>query len=196
VKHERLHRQLRFWETAFAERDEAHMNEHYNLNSTDLDILEAVKLLLRRLSEPFTVRPDQLVSIAKLLHVVSRAPQVCRSVNASISISIRTRQEKFSFTSSWQFSAFDGKLSVSTGRSEHDPAVGGDWYNEMEWSIRPSEKSEYNNRWDEEWLVPELQYYPEQKLNIDLRSSDYEISVEDHENELLGDYGQEEDEAS
>ena len=45
-------------------------------------------------------------------------------------------------------------------------------------------------------MVPELQYYPEQKLDMDLRSGDYEISVEDHENELLGDYGQEEDEAS
>jgi hypothetical protein len=195
-KHERLHRQLRFRETAFAERDEAHMSERYELISTDLNVLEAVKFLLRKLAEPGVVRPDQLISIAKLLHVASRAPRVCRSVDASVSISIRDKKEEYRGMSCWQFSAFDGHLRVQTGGSEYDPTVGSDSFSTMEWSIHPSQKAEWNGVWDESWMVPELQYHPEQKLNIDLRSSDYEISVEDHANELLGDYGQEEDEAS
>ena len=44
--------------------------------------------------------------------------------------------------------------------------------------------------------MSELQYSPERKLDIDLRSGDYDISVEGDENTLRGDCGQEEGEAS
>jgi hypothetical protein len=45
-------------------------------------------------------------------------------------------------------------------------------------------------------MVPELQYYPEQKLEIDLTKGEYEISVEDNGNELLGNYGNEDNESA
>jgi len=172
------------------------MSEHYKLTSEDQDILEAVKLLLRKLSEPFAVRPDQLISIAKLLHVASIAPRTCRTVNACVSISLRSKQEEFRSTSCWQFSAFGGHLSVETGRSVYDPAVGSDSFSTMEWSVRPSERAEWNGVWDEQWMVPELQYYPERKLHVDLTSEEYEISVEDDENELLGGCGNEDKESA
>lgn len=172
------------------------MSEQYKLTSEDRDILEAVKLLLRKLTEPFVVRPDQLITIAKLLHVASRAPSVCRSVNAVVSISIRTRQDEFSTTSCWQFSAFNGRLKVSAGGSEYNPAVGSDSFSTMEWSIQPSQRAEWNGVWDEQWMVPNLQYFPDGKLNIDLTSSEYQISVEDDENELLGDFGNEDNESA
>jgi hypothetical protein len=172
------------------------MNEQYKLTSEDRNVLEAVRLLLRKLSEPYAVRPDQLISIAKVLHVASIAPRVCRTVNASVSVSIRTEEEEHRSLSCWQFSAFDGHLRVATGGSEYDPAVGSDSFSTMEWSIQPSEKAEWNGVWDENWMVPNLQYYPKQKLNIDLHSGVYEISVEDDENELLGDTGQDEEEAN
>jgi hypothetical protein len=98
--------------------------------------------------------------------------------------------------SCWQFSAFDGHLSVQSGGSEYDPAVGSDSFSTMEWSIHPSQKAEWNGVWDESWMVPELQYYPEQKLEIDLTKGEYEISVEDNGNELLGNYGNEDNESA
>jgi hypothetical protein len=79
-------------------------------------------------------------------------------------------------------------MSLSTGGSEYDPAVGSDSYSLTEWSIRPSEASDYNGLWDERWMVPNLQYYPEQKLNIDLKSGDYKVSIIDEDNPLLEEY--------
>jgi hypothetical protein len=163
------------------------MRELYRLNNEDLDILEAAKLLLRNMTELGVVRPAQLVTVAKLLHVLWVVPQVCESVSASISIATRMEFAGITSSSCWQFSANEGRLEVSTGGTEYDPAIGSDSYSTMEWSICPPEASDYNGVWDERWMVPNLQYYPEHKLHIDLRSGDYTFSIEDAENELLGD---------
>ena len=90
------------------------------------------------------MRPGQFVSTAKLLHVVSSGPRVCRPVNALVSISARTKQEECSGMSRWQFSAFDGNLSVETGGSGYDPVVGSYSFSTMEWSVKPSKQAEWN----------------------------------------------------
>ena len=164
------------------------MSETYQLTYEDRDVLEAVKGLLRKLAEPSVLRPDQLVTVAKLLHVASTAPRVCTSVRALVSVSIRTRKEDSRSMSCWQFSAFDGVLTVATGGSVYHPATGSDWFNVMDWSIQPGQRSELMGSWDEEWMVPELQTHPERKIIRDFSSGDWEISVEDEENDLLGDY--------
>jgi len=161
------------------------MSERYRLNNDDLDILKAVRLLLRNMTELGVIRPAQLVTVAKLLHVLWAAPQVCESVSASVSISSRIKYQESSGSSSWEFSANEGCLSLSTGGTEYDPAVGSDSYSTMEWSIRPSEASDYNGIWDERWMVPNLQYYPERKLHIDLKSGEYSFGITDHDNSLL-----------
>lgn len=169
------------------------MSEEYQLTYEDRDVLEAVKALLLKLAEPGVLRPDQLVTVAKLLHVASRAPRVQPTVRALVSVSIRSRKGDSRSMSSWQFSAFDGALTVATGGSVYHPTTGSDWFNVMDWSIQPGQRAKLKGGWDEEWMVPELQAHPEREIIRDFSSGDWEISVEDEENDLLGDYSDEGD---
>jgi len=87
----------------------------------------------------------------------------------------------------WTFSVDEGKLSIECGGHEHDPAIGGDSYTTMSWSASPGEMTEYNDRWDEKWMVPDLGYYPDRNINIDFASGEYTVEITDSDNPLLED---------
>jgi hypothetical protein len=77
------------------------MSECYKLNDEDLDVLEAVKLLLRTLVDSRVIRPAQLVSVAKLLHALSMLPQTCDHVSVTVSIGTRIKYQESSGSSDW-----------------------------------------------------------------------------------------------
>jgi len=87
----------------------------------------------------------------------------------------------------WTFSVDEGKLSIECGGHEHDPAIGGDSYTTMSWSASPGEMTEYNDGWDEKWMVPDLGYYPERDISIDFASGEYTVEITDSDNPLCED---------
>jgi hypothetical protein len=163
------------------------LTEPYKFNNTDRNIVEAAQLLLRKLCAPGTIRSAQLVTVAKLHHVLLTLPKVTYGVAASATISTRMKYAEIMTLSWWTFSVDEGKLSIECGGHEHDPAIGGDSYTTMSWSASPGEMTEYNDRWDEKWMVPDLGYYPDRNINIDFASGEYTVEITDSDNPLLED---------
>lgn len=52
------------------------MPERYNLNARDRSLVQAATILLKRVAAAETLRPAELVSVAKLQHVLSVLPRV------------------------------------------------------------------------------------------------------------------------
>ena len=163
------------------------LTEPYKFNDTDQNIVEAARLLLRKLCAPGTIRSAQLVTVAKLHHVLLTLPKVTYGVTASTTISMRMKYAEIMTLSWWTFSVDEGKLSIECGGHEHDPAIGGDSYTTMSWSASPGEMTEYNDGWDEKWMVPDLGYYPERDISIDFASGEYTVEITDCDNALLED---------
>jgi len=159
----------------------------YEFNDTDRNIVEAARLLLRKLCTPATIRPAQLVTVAKLHHVLLKLPKVTCGVTASATISTQMKCAEIMTSSWWTFSVDEGKLSIQCGGHEHDPALGGDSYTTMSWSSSPGERAEYNDRWDEQWMVPDLNYYPERDISIDFASGEFTVEITDHDHPSLED---------
>src|ERR1035438_5603566 len=87
----------------------------YKFNDTDQNIVEAARLLLRKLNTPGTIRPVQLVTIAKLHQVLLTLPKVTYGVTASATISTRMKYAEIMTLSWWTFSVDEGKLSIECG---------------------------------------------------------------------------------
>jgi hypothetical protein len=163
------------------------LTEPYTFNDTDRNIVEAARLLLRKLSVPGTIRPAQLVTVAKLHHVLLTLPQVTYGVTASATISTRMKYAEIMTLSWWKVSVDEGNLSIECGGHEHNPDIGGESYTSMSWSASPGERTEYDDRWDEQWMVPDLNYYLERDINIDFASGEYTVEITDCDNALLED---------
>jgi hypothetical protein len=88
------------------------LTESYKFNDTDQNIVEAARLLLRKLNTPGTIRPVQLVTVAKLHQVLLTLPKVTYGVTASATISTRMKYAEIMTLSWWTFSVDEGKLNA------------------------------------------------------------------------------------
>ena len=158
------------------------MNAEYKFNQTDRQILESIEGLLRKLAAPGSVTPAQLVTVAKVLHVLSRLPRTSENVRATIGISVRVKQEGCSSLSYWQFSVTEDELNLTCGGSEYTERVGSDSFTTMEWLAHPGKPSEFNGTWDHAWMR-EDEYSDPPIPEFDFSSC--EVSVEDDDNPLL-----------
>jgi hypothetical protein len=158
------------------------MNGKYKFNHADMQILGAIKGLLRKLAAPGSVAPAQLVTVAKVLHVLSRLPCSSENVQATIGISLRVKQEGCSSLSYCRFSVTEAQLDLTCGGSEYTEGEGSDSFTTMEWFARPGRQSEFNGTWDHAWMrEDEYSYPPIPEFDF----SSCEISVEDDDNPLL-----------
>lgn len=162
------------------------MSAIYKLNSEDSLILAKVEQLIQQAAAPGMVRPAQLVTLAKLLHVLQTLPETTESVAASVSISCQLQGDiGGSATHIWNFSVRDECLSLSTACSEYDPEGGHEYYTVMEWSIVPGSASRSVDVWDEFWMTPSFSYNPIPNPDTFHKPGEVAIIVEDDDNSLL-----------
>lgn len=159
------------------------MNYLYRFNATDKQVLAIVGQILKAIAASRSTRPAQLVTVAKVLHVLSRLPRVTKSVHATIELSMRIKQEGCSSSSSWQFSAGEGWLVLSCGGSEYTEGVGSDSFTTMTWSAQPGQRTEYDGGWDSYWMGSAGQSEADASSFSDL--GECEISIDDDDNLLL-----------
>jgi hypothetical protein len=161
------------------------MSEPYKFNHTDENILLAVGLLLRKVAAFGIIRPAQLVTVAKLLHVLLVRPRITFGVTASISIDARFGPEGKKTWYGWKFTVELGELSLWCGGGDYDHVIGSAFYTTMTWSACPGQDSDYDGCWDERWMVPDLTYNADADIDIDFASGDYTIGITDGDNPLL-----------
>lgn len=162
------------------------MNESYRLNKADQQVLAAIDRLLKRLAVSKAIRPAQLVSVAKVLHVLSRLPRVAEGVCVTIEISYQIKQEGCGSSSVWHLFVGEDSMALSCGGSEYTDAVGSDSFTTMSWTARPGERTDYDGSWDDSWMERDDEGYSDPALNAE-DLSDCTISIDDDDNPLLFD---------
>jgi hypothetical protein len=162
------------------------MSECYQFDADDDALLRAAVTLLKKVASSETTKPAQLVSIAKLQHVLSVLPRVTSGVNVSVSVACpRHMFGEIKTFHWWGVAVEDCRLSISSGGHFYDPRTGGDTFTTMNWGAIPEEPTELADYRELLWMVPDVRSFPEGVASIDLSSGGYALEVTDSENPLL-----------
>lgn len=171
------------------------MSERYQFDANDHELLRAASDLLKKAATATTTAPAQVVSIAKLQHVLSVLPRVTNGVEVSVSVSSPRR--KFGEIETWHWwevAAEDGRLAISAGGHFYQPRTGGDTFSTMSWAAVPEEPAELDDYRETLWMVPDVRSFPEGVASIDFASGGYSTEVTDSDNPLLEGEEESEDE--
>lgn len=161
------------------------MNKPYRLARTDRLVLAAVGRLLQRIASSNCITPAQLVSVAKLQHVLSKLPHVTEDVRVTVSVAWSVNQDGNRGASGFTLTADDGDLSLSCGGSEYTEGVGSDSFTTMSWSAYPGYETDYDGSWDSDWMGSQEPGALDAGTGFPL--AECHISVCDEDNSLLSD---------
>jgi hypothetical protein len=146
------------------------MLQNFLFNSEDKPIISEVDGLIRRLIFSGRLQPAQIVSVAKVLHVLVNLPNVNEDV--SVTVELTSKRE-----GNGRFKSF--RLSVSN--ELHLECETRDELLTMQWHAYPGRCTEHDEYWEAEWL-PHF-YGSDEPLALNL--DDCEITVDDEDNPLL-----------
>ena len=146
------------------------MPQNYRFDSEDKPIIFAIDGLVRRLIYSGKLRPAEIVSVAKILHVLVNLPSVNEDV--SVTVELKAKREGYGLFKSFRFSVSNELYLECATR---------DGILTMEWHAFPGRRTERDEYWESEWM-PHF-YSSDQPLALNL--DDCEITVEDEDNPLL-----------
>lgn len=146
------------------------MPQKYRFNSEDETVISEVRGVVARLIYSGRLKPAEIVSAAKVLHVLVNLPTVNEEV--SVTVELRAKSE-----GEGRFKSI--RLSVSN--ELHLECETRDRVMTLEWDAYPGRRTEHDENWETEWL-PHF-YWSNHPLALNL--DDCEITVEDEDNPLL-----------
>jgi len=162
------------------------LSNRYVLNSRDRRLVKTATKLLTNLIQSGRLSPAQLVSVAKILHVYSRVPDVIDELD--IQVSITTPRRWFDDIETyywWDVKVRDSALSISGGGHFYRKSSGGDTFSVMDWTATPGEEAEYVDYASDLRIVPDVQTFEEAVKGLDFSERLVGISVDDPDNEWL-----------
>jgi hypothetical protein len=172
------------------------MPSHYNFNSDGLALLADANGLLRKVAASPQLRPAELVSVAKILHVLSMLPKVTPDLQVAISVvGPRRKFDEIETWHYWEIAIEEEELSISSGGHYHHPSTGGDTFTTMSWRAVPGSPATCDDYRENLWMVPDVQSFSDGVADIDLKSGKYRIEVTDWDNALLSGDHDSDDEA-
>ena len=118
----------------------AEMHERYSFDARDRALLTAAAVLLKKVAAA-TLRPAEMVSVAKLQHVLSHLPRV--TPDLEITVSVRGPRRRFGEIETWHYweIGIEGEqLSMSSGGYFYQSSTGGDSFTTMSWSAVPGQE--------------------------------------------------------
>lgn len=162
------------------------MSEGYKFDDRDRALLTAAAVLLNKVVKAEVLRSAELVSVAKLLHVLSVLPQVTDDLQVSVSVvGPRKRFDEIETWHYWDVGIEGEQISISSGGHFYHPSTGGDSFTAVSWSAVPEEPSEFEDYREALWMVPDVQSFPDAVAGIELASGSYKIEIIDWDNALL-----------
>ena len=159
---------------------------NYNLNTRDKSLINAATLLLRKVATARITKPGQLLTVTKLLHVLSKLPAV--PDNGFVSVMVCSPSQDFGEISTsrwWEVVVEAPQLRISSGGSFYRPISGGDSFTSMSWSAMPEHAGEFYDHRESLRIVPGLRSFPEEIAAIDLRARGYTLEIYDDDNDRL-----------
>jgi hypothetical protein len=162
------------------------MTERYQFNSNDRALLDAAIALLKKVIVAEVLRPAELVSVAKLLHVLTVLPKVTSGLEVTVSVTSPRRNFDEIETYHWWDVGVEGeRLSIRSSGHFYRPSTGGDTFITTDWAAIPGEPAESNDYRASLRMVPDVQSFPEAVGSIDFKSRSFTVEITDQDNPLL-----------
>lgn len=168
----------------------------YVLGDADRAVIDRAATVLKRVAAAGPASPAQLVTVGKVLHALSRMPQVSNVGDMSLSVISPRRQYGDIEVYFWWDIAFEENLvTIKSGGHFYRSSTGGDTFQSMVWQAYPGEPAELSDYHAHLAIVPGLRSFLTDIPTTE-ELSGFELSVEDENNELLEEEDEdEEDEA-
>jgi len=162
--------------------------ENYILNDKDKIVINsAIGMLQKIISAPF-VKPSQLVSIYKVLHVLTKLPETTEDVDVVIDLcGPKRRFGKHEIFHYWKIEIEPNYISISSGGSFYRPSTGGDSFTCLHWTAQPECEADYNDYLDSLSIVDDAQPFDVEVEQMDLSQPGYSLDIFDDDNPLLDD---------
>jgi hypothetical protein len=162
------------------------MPEHYSFNERDCALLTAAAALLKKVANAETLRPAELVSVAKLQHVLSILPRATHELEVTVSVvGPRRKFGEIETWHYWEIAIEQEQLSISSGGHLDQRSTGGDSFTTMSWTAVPEEPAAFADYRGTLWMVPDVQSFSEAVAAIEFASGAYRIEITDSDNSLL-----------
>ena len=103
------------------------MPEHYLFDEKDRALLTAAAVILKTIANADALRPAELVSVAKLLHLLSHLTRVIHDLE--VTVSVVGPRRKFGEIETWHYwdTGIEGEqIAISNGGHFDQPSTGGD----------------------------------------------------------------------
>lgn len=166
--------------------DTAEAPENYCLNDRDRTVVATAILLLEKILRADFIAPAEIVSVAKVLHVLKRLPNHSAAIEVSVGLSgprrIFDEHEIYHF---WQVNVYACEIEISSGGHFHRESTGGDTFTCMQWSAQPGFEADYNDYLDQLQIVDDAQPFDQEVATLDLTQTGYALDVTDEDNSLL-----------
>jgi hypothetical protein len=91
-------------------RSRTKMPRHYSVAESDRALLAAAAVLLKKVANAENLRPAELVSVAKLQHVLSRLPRV--TPDLEVTVSVIGPRRKFGEIETWHLTSMKHAVLV------------------------------------------------------------------------------------
>ena len=162
------------------------LSNRYVPNTRDRRLVKTATKMLTNIIQSGRLSPAQLVSVAKILHVYSRFPEMIDAID--IQVSVTTPRRWFGDIETyywWDVKVRDSVLRISGGGHFYRKSTGGDTFSVMDWTITPGEEAEYVDYASDLRIVPNVQTFEEAIEGLDFSERLVGISVDDPDNEWL-----------
>jgi hypothetical protein len=168
--------------------DSSDIPDGYCLNGRDQVVVAAAIQLVEKILQANFITPVEMVSMAKVLHVLKRLPKRSSAISVSTSLSGPTRVfGKRRIYHFWQVNVVEEQIEISSGGHFYRESTGGDTFTCMEWNAQPGLEAEYGDYFDQLQIVVDTQPFDKEIAAIDLAQPGYTLSVTDQDNPLLED---------
>jgi hypothetical protein len=145
-------------------------------------------VVLKKIANAESLRPAELVSVAKLQHVLSVLPRVTPDLEVTVSvITPRRRSDEIETWYYWDIGIEGERIFILGGGHFDQPSSGGDSLTIMNWTALPDQPSELDDYIGALWMVPDVQSFADAVAEFEFESGAYRIEVTDPHNSLLAD---------
>jgi hypothetical protein len=177
--------------------------ETYYLSGPDrVVIAAAIELLTKIVRSPF-IRPSQLISAAKALHVIGKLPQVTKqAVNVQVSLSGPRRWfGQRQIWHWWTVEVAGHRVRVESAGIVHQESSGQESgganpFTCLQWSLEPGAASESKDFLGELQGIDDAQPFPDEIAALNLSEGGFTLDVEDEHNHFLEVPGEEDEDQS
>ena len=167
--------------------DEFETSKSYLLRGRDRSLVAAAIDLLDKIARANFIRPAELVSVAKALHLLKRLPQVT-DVDIAIRVSLTGPRRCFGDHEIYHYWTVESRglsIHIYSGGHFYRQSTGGDSFTSFQWDAVPGEEPDYANHLDQLHIVDDARPFPLEVEALDLSEPGFTLEVEDQDNPLL-----------